>query len=159
MQIRNVFERFRGEFLGKASPVHFFWGGFDLAASRFSGRPAPLHPGGAPNCADWVMQEAYSHEVSSAGFWTGDETVREPVVYAYAYPQPPGFESARIDPPDARWDTNFREFFLPYERLRLAENPEERLLDFLRTTYAAAAILAKWDRGSLERPSKSGTSG
>src|SRR5205085_6686238 len=98
VEIRNVFERFRGEFIGKASPVHFFWGGFDLAATRFSGRPAPRHPGGIPNCADSVMHEAYSHEVSSAGFWTGDETLPEAVFYAYAYPQPPGFMDARLGP-------------------------------------------------------------
>jgi hypothetical protein len=151
LQVRNVFERFRGEFTGKASPVHFFWGGFDLAASRFSGRPAPLHPGGAPNCADWVMQEAYSHEVSSAGFWTGDERLPEAVFYAYAYPEPQGFAAGRIDPPEARWDTQFREFVLPYEQLRLLENPEEKLLQFLRTTYAAAANLAGWDRAAMER--------
>src|SRR5205807_2049446 len=151
VRVRNVFERFRGEFIGKASPVHFFWGGFDLAASRFSGRRAPRHPGGIPNCADWVMQEAYSHEVSSAGFWTGDETLPEAVFYAYAYPQPQGFEVAPVDPPEARWDTTFREFFLPYERFRLLENPEERLLEFLHTTYAAAAKLGNWDRAALER--------
>jgi hypothetical protein len=119
VQIRNVFEQFRGEFMGKASPVHFFWGAFDLAASRFSGRRAPAHPGGAPNVADWVMREAYSHEVSSAGFWTGDETSPEAVIYAYAYPEPQGFAAARVDPPEARWDAAFREFVLPYERLRL----------------------------------------
>jgi hypothetical protein len=151
VQARNVFERFRGEFVGKASPVHFFWGSFDLAASRFSGRRAPVHPGGAPNCADWVMQAAYSHEVSSAGFWTGDETLPEAVFYAYAYPEPPGFAAAQVRPAEARWDTKFREFLLPYEQFRLLENPEERLLEFLRTTYAAAANLAKWDRTALER--------
>jgi hypothetical protein len=152
VEIRNVFELFRGEFIGKASPVHFFWGGFDLAATRFSGRRAPLHPGGVPNCADWVMQEAYSHEVSSAGFWPGDETFPEAVFYAYAYPEPQGFAATPVNPPEARWDTTFREFVLPYERLRLLENPEEKLLEFLHTTYAAAATLGKWDRGALERP-------
>jgi hypothetical protein len=151
VQVRNVFERFRGEFVGKASPVHFFWGSFDLAASRFSGRRAPLHPGGAPNCADRVMQEAYSHEVSSAGFWTGDETFPEAMFYAYAYPEPQGFAAAPVDPREARWDTTLREFVLPYERLRLLESPEEKLLEFLRTTYLAAATLGRWDRGALER--------
>ena len=153
VQIRNVFERFRGEFVGKASPVHFFWGSFDLAASRFSGRRALLHPGGAPNCAAWVMQEAYSHEVSSAGFWTGDETFPEAMFYAYAYPEPQGFAASPVEPTGARWDTTLREFVLPYERLRLLENPEEKLLQFLRTTYAAAATLGRWDRGALERSS------
>lgn len=151
VQTRNVFERFRGEFIGKASPVHFFWGAFDLAASRFSGRRAPLHPGGIANIADWVMQEAYSHEVSSAGFWPGDETFPEPMIYSYAYPEPQGFSAARVEPSDAHWDTTLREFVLPYERLRLFENPEERLLGFLRTTYAAAAALGRWDRAAVER--------
>ena len=150
VRTRNVFERFRGEFKGKASPVHFFWGSFDLAASRFSGRRAPVHPGGAPNCADWVMQEAYSHEVSSAGFWPGDESCPEAIFYAYAYPAPRGFEAAPVAPPEARWDTTLREFVLPYEPLHLLDNPEEKLLEFLHTTYAAAATLGNWDRGALE---------
>jgi hypothetical protein len=153
VQIRNVLERFRGEFVGKASPVHFFWGGFDLAASRFSGRRAPIHPGGAPNCPNWVMEEAYSHEVSSAGFWAGDETFPEPMIYSYCYPEPQGFAAALVEPPEARWNTTLREFVLLYERLRLLENPGEKLLAFLRTTYAAAATLGKWDRGALERSS------
>ena len=151
VQIRNAFERFRGEFVGKASPVHFFWGSFDLAASRFSGRRAPTHPGGAPNCPNWVMEEAYSHEVSSAGFWPGDDASSEAIVYAYAYPEPQGFAAATIGPAEARYDTTLREFVLPYERLRLLENPEEKLLEFLRTTYAAAANLGRWDRPALER--------
>jgi hypothetical protein len=151
VQIRNVFERFRGEFVGKASPVHVFWGGLDLAASRFSGRRAPTHPGGAPNVGDWVMQEAYSHEVSSAGFWPGDETFPEAILYAYAYPEPQGFADAPVGPAEARYDTTLREFVLPYERLRLLENPEEKVLEFLRTTYAAAANLGRWDRAALER--------
>src|SRR5712671_8025821 len=118
--VRNVFEQFRGEFVGKASPVHFFWGSFDLAATRFSGRPAPRHPGGAPNCANWVMEEAYSHEVSSAGFWPGDETFPQAILYSYAYPQPQGFASAVVAPKLARYDGTLREFVLPYEELRLA---------------------------------------
>jgi hypothetical protein len=151
MQIRNAFERFRGEFVGKASPVHFFWGSFDLAASRFSGRRAPTHPGGAPNCANWVMEEAYSHEVSSAGFWPGDDAFPEAILYSYAYPEPQGFAAAPVAPAEARYDTTLREFVLPYERLRLLEHPEEKLLEFLRTTYAAAANLGRWDRTALER--------
>src|ERR1700682_2615667 len=151
VQIRNVFERFRGEFVGKGSPVHFFWWGLDLAASRFSGRRAPTHPGGAPNCANYVMEEAYSHEVSSAGFWPGDETFPEAILYSYAYPEPQGFADAAVGPREARYDGNLHEFVLPYEKLRLLENPEEKLLDFLRSTYAASAPLARWDRGALER--------
>jgi hypothetical protein len=151
MHTRNVFEQFRGEFIGKASPVHFFWGSFDLAASRFSGRPAPRHPGGAPNCANWVMEEAYSHEVSSAGFWPGDETFPEAILYSYAYPEPEGFAGAAVGPREARYDGNLREFVLPYEQLRLAESPEEKLLEFLRSTYVAAATLGRWDREALER--------
>jgi len=151
MHTRNVFEQFRGEFVGKASPVHFFWGSFDLAASRFSGRPAPRHPGGAPNCANWVMEEAYSHEVSSAGFWPGDETFPEAILYSYAYPEPEGFAGAAVGPREARYDGNLREFVLRYEQLRLAESPEEKLLEFLRSTYVAAATLGRWDREALER--------
>jgi hypothetical protein len=151
MHTRNVFEQFRGEFVGKASPVHFFWGSFDLAATRFSGRPAPRHPGGAPNCANYVMEEAYSHEVSSAGFWPGDDTFPEAILYSYAYPEPQGFADAAVAPREARYDGSLREFVLPYEQLRLVENPDEKLLDFLRSTYTAAATLARWDRGALER--------
>jgi hypothetical protein len=148
---RNVFEQFRGEFVGKASPVHFFWGSFDLAATRFSGRPAPRHPGGAPNCANYVMEEAYSHELSSAGFWPGDESSPEAILYSYAYPEPQGFASAAVAPKQARYHEALREFVLPYEQLRLAENPEEEILAFLRSTYAAAATLGRWDRHALER--------
>jgi hypothetical protein len=148
---RNIFEQFRGEFIGKASPVQFFWGSFDLAATRFSGRLAPRHPGGAPNIANYVMEEAYSHEVSSAGFWPGDESFPEAMLYSYAYPEPQGFADAAIAPNEARYDENLHEFSLPYEQIRLAESPEEKILEFLRSTYSAAATLAGWDRSALER--------
>ncbi len=149
--VRNVFEQFRGEFIGKASPVHFFWGSMDLAATRFSGRPAPRHPGGAPNVANYVMEEAYSHEVSSAGFWPGDDSYPQAILYSYAYPEPQGFASAAVAPKLARYDGTLREFVLPYEELRLEEEPEKDLMEFLRSTYAAAATLGKWDRRALER--------
>ena len=149
--VRNVFERFRGEFIGKASPVHFFWGALDLAATRFSGRVAPRHPGGAPNCPDYVMVEAYSHEVSSAGFWPGDEAFPEAAFYSYAYPEPAGFADADPGPPEARYDGALREFILPYEKARVLPDPESTILKFLRSTYAAAASLGKWDRAALER--------
>jgi hypothetical protein len=142
---------FRGAFVGKASPVHFFWGGFDLAVTRFSGRTAPRHPGRIPNCPDRVMWEAYSHEVSSAGFWTGNAAAPEPAFYSYAYPQPDGFERAPLRPAAARWDTTFREFLLPYEAVRRAADPRRDLREFLDSTYLAAANNARWDRRSLER--------
>ncbi len=152
VQADRVLKRFRGRFLGKASPVHFFWGGFDLAATRFSGRRAPLHPGGVPHVGDWVMHEAYSHEVSSLGFWPGRGPAQEPVFYAYAYPEPEGFRSYPIKPAAARYDEELREFVLPYEAVRTAANPDEAVLDFAQTTYAAAADLGGWDRAVLERP-------
>ena len=130
---------------------HFFWGSFDLACTRFSGRPAPEHPGGAPNCPDYVMREAYSHECISAGFWPGGGPVEEPVFYAYAYPEPAPLPRARILPAEARYDTVMREFLLPYETIRTAARPDESVLDFLRSTYEAAADLAGWDRAALER--------
>jgi len=148
---RNVFERFRSEFIGKASPVHVFWGALDLAATRFSGRTAPRHPGGAPNCADYVMVEGYSHELSSAGFWPGDDSFPEAAFYSYAYPEPQGFAQADPGPEEALYDTSLREFILPYERVRLRADPAEAILEFLRSTYAAAASLGKWDRAALER--------
>jgi hypothetical protein len=151
-QADQVLKRFRGRFLGKASPVHFFWGGFDLAATRFSGRRAPLHPGGVPNVGDWVMHEAYSHEVSSMGFWPGSGPVSEPVFYAYAYPEPDGFRSYPVKPTAAHYSEELREFVLPYEAVRTAASPDETLLDFAQTTYAAAADSGKWDRAILERP-------
>jgi len=149
--VRNVFEQFRGEFIGKASPVHFFWGSLDLAATRFSGRPAPRHPGGAPNCPSYVMEEAYSHEVSSAGFWPGDDSFPEAILFSYAYPEPEGFARAPVEPAEARYDGTLREFVLPYEKVRLLPDPEAAVLRFLRSTYEAAASLGKWDRSALER--------
>jgi hypothetical protein len=148
--VDGVLKEFRGRFVGKASPVHFFWGGFDLAVTRFSGRRAPQHPGGIPNCPDPVMYEAYSHEVSSAGFWPGDERL-EPAFYAYAYPEPDGFARAPVAPAAARWDPTLREFVLPYEAVRRAHDPRRELLAFLESTYVAAADLARWDRAALER--------
>jgi hypothetical protein len=149
LQAHRVMSQFRGRFVGKASPVHFFWGAFDLAATRFSGRSAPRHPGGAPNCADWVMEEAYSHEVSSAGYWPGGG--REGVFYAYAYPEPEGFAAYPVRPDAASYSTELREFILPYEAVRTAGDPDGLLLDFLQSTYEAAADLAGWDRAALER--------
>ncbi len=151
-QADRVLKRFRTGFLGKASPVHFFWGGFDLAVTRFSGRPAPPHPGGIPNLPDAVTREAYSHEVSSAGFWPGGPGCEEAVFYAYAYPAPPGFAQAPVQPGDARYDAALGEFLLPYEELRRAPDPEAWLMAFLQSTYAAAADLGGWDRAALECP-------
>ena len=150
-QADRLLKEFRGPFLGKCSPVHFFWGSFDLACTRFSGRPAPEHPGGAPNCPDYVMHEAYSHECISAGFWPGGGPVEEAVFYAYAYPEPAALPRARILPAEARYDTVMREFLLPYEAVRTAARPDESVLAFLRSTYEAAADLAGWDRSALER--------
>jgi hypothetical protein len=152
VQADRVLKRFRGRFLGKASPVHFFWGSFDMAATRFSGRSAPRHPGGAPNLGNWVMQEAYSHECSSAGFWPGGGLLPEPVFYAYAYPEPEGFRNYRVEPAEARYSELLREFVLPYEAVRTAAYPDDALLGFLQTTYAAAADLGRWSRTELERP-------
>lgn len=145
----RVFARFRASFVGKASPVHFFWGSGDLAVTRFSGRTAPLHPGGAPNCADWVMQEAYSHELSSAGLFAG-QGVGEACFYSYAYPAPEGFAEARIEPESASFNEDLGEFLLPYEAVRTSDDPDATLLRFLESTYAAAADLGHWDRSSLE---------
>jgi hypothetical protein len=147
----RVLKQFRGRFIGKVSPVHFFWGGFDLAVTRFSGRRAPPHPGGIPNVGDWVMREAYSHEVSSAGFWPGDPRFPEPAFYAYAYPEPAGFKDARVRPAAARYEASLGEFVLPYEAVRAAPDPEAALLEFLHDTYDAAADLGRWDRDALER--------
>lgn len=149
-QADRVMQQFRGRFLGKSSPVHFFWGACDLAVTRFSGRPAPRHPGGVPNCADWVMWEAYSHEVSSCGFWPGGGPVTEPAFYAYAYPEPPGFADFKIQPREAYYSQEMREFLLPYEAVRTAQDPDGMLLAFLQNTYGAAAELGGWDRRALE---------
>jgi hypothetical protein len=150
VQIDRVFYRFRSCFLGKCSPVHFFWGAADLAVTRFSGRPAPLHPGGFPHLPDAVTREAYSHEVSSAGFWAGGGGVEEPSFYSYAYPSPAGFGSAKVAPAAARFDAALGEFLLPYDAVRTADDPDETLLAFLQSTYEAAADLAHWDRSALE---------
>ncbi len=146
-----VFERFRAGFLGKASPVHFFWGSFDLAVTRFSGRTAPEHPGGIPGLPDRITREAYSHEVSSAGFWPGGVTAAEPIFYSYAYPEPDGFRTARIAPSSSGFDAQLGEFVLPYDEVRRSSRPEEELTTFLQSTYDAAADLGGWDRGALER--------
>jgi hypothetical protein len=143
----RVFKEFRGRFLGKASPVHFFWGGFDLATTRFSGRPAPPHPGGVPNCADWVMQEAYSHEVSSCGFWPDGSD--EGSFYSYAYPEPAGYREWPV-PEGAYYDDELREFILPYRSVRTATDPDGTLLAFLQSTYEAASETGGWDRAALE---------
>jgi hypothetical protein len=147
----EVFARFRTAFLGKASPVHFFWGSFDLAVTRFSGRPAPRHPGGVPHLSDAVAQEAYSHEVSSAGFWPGGGgPIDYPAFYSYAYPAPEGFSAARVLPKEAFFSRELGEFLLPYDAVRTARDPGAVLMDFLQSTYAAAADLAKWDRAALD---------
>lgn len=150
-QTHGVFEQFRARFIGKCSPVHFFWGSADLAVTRFSGRTAPPHPGGVPHLPDWVAREAYSHEVSSTGFWAGGEQYPEPVFYSYAYPEPPGFADSAVRPDDAQYSASLKEFVLPYERVRTAGSPEVRLLEFLQSTYEAAANLGDWDRHALER--------
>ncbi|MEO8255828.1 MAG: DUF5996 family protein [Acidobacteriota bacterium] len=152
-QADRVFKIFRSRFRGKCSPVHFFWGAADLAVTRFSGRPAPEHPGGVPNLPDWVAREAYSHEVSSCGFWAGGGPVAYPVFYSYAYPAPAGFADARVRPDEAIYSPDLGEFLLPYDRVRLAVSPDDTLLEFLQSTYEAAATLASWDREALERPS------
>ena len=149
-QADRVLKRFRGRFLGKASPVHFFWGSFDLAATRFSGRRAPPHPGGAPNCPDYVMIEAYSHECASCGFWPGGGPVAEPAFYAYAYPEPAGYADRPARPKGASYNRDIREFILPYEVVRTAADPDAALLDFCQSTYENAADLGRWDRAALE---------
>jgi len=151
LQADRVLRLFRSSFLGKASPVHFFWGSFDLAVTRFSGRPAPLHPGGIPHLPDEVTREAYSHEVSSAGFWPGGAgAAGGPFFYSYAYPVPVGFAAAKVAPEAARFDPALGEFVLDYAAVRGAKDPDAALLAFLGSTYAAAADLAAWDRAALE---------
>lgn len=150
VQVHRVFTDFRARFLGKVSPVHFFWGAFDLAVTRFSGRKAPKHPGGVPNCADWVMEEAYSNELSSAGFWPG-AGLGQAAFYAYAYPEPEGFSEYSFLPYAAYYHKELGECILPYDDVRLADNPDECLLEFLQSTYEAAANFAGWDREVLER--------
>jgi hypothetical protein len=146
----RVFKQFRTGFLGKASPVHFFWGSFDLAVTRFSGRRAPRHPGGVPHLPDAVAHEAYSHEVSSAGFWPGGGAIDYPAFYSYAYPEPSGFRAAKVRPDAALFSEALGEFILPYDAVRTAADPDKALLDFLQSTYEAAANAAKWDRDALE---------
>ncbi len=146
----RIFKEFRGRFIGKCSPVHFFWGAPDLAITRFSGRRAPEHPGGIPNLPDRVTREAYSHEVSSCGFWPGGGPIPYAAFYSYAYPEPAGFAAASVLPDAAFYSSEFREFILPYEVVRQSDSPDDTLLEFLQTTYEAAANLAKWDRSSLE---------
>ena len=149
VQADRVFKLFRSGFLGKVSPVHFFWGSFDLAVTRFSGREAPLHPGGVPGLPDAVTREAYSHEVSSAGFWPGSDAYPQAAFYSYAYPEPPGYRDAAI-PPGAEFDSSLGEFILRYDALRQAPDPDAMLLGFLSSTYAAAADAGRWDRAALE---------
>jgi hypothetical protein len=143
-----VLTRFRSRFVGKVSPVHFFWGGLDLACTRFSGLTAPQHPGGAPNCGDWVMVEGYSRELSSCGFWPGG--AEEGAFYSYAYPEPDGFAEYPVGPAEAYYSVENGQFLLPYEAVRTAADPEQALLTFLQTTYEAAADRAGWDRPLLE---------
>ena len=150
VQNDRVFKRFRSGFLGKCSPVHLFWGALDLAVTRFSGRPAPPHPGGIPNLPDRVTREAYSHEVSSAGFWAGGGAIAYPAYYSYAYPEPPGFASATVGPREAFYSSDLHEFILPYDVVRTSTDPDRVLLEFLQSTYVAAADLARWDRAALE---------
>jgi hypothetical protein len=150
VQIDRVFKQFRTGFLGKVSPVHLFWGSFDFAVTRFSGQKAPLHPGGIPALPDEVTREAYSHEVSSAGFWPGGGAIDYPAFYSYAYPAPAGFADARILPEAAFYSAELGEFVLPYEAVRKAANPDATLLAFLDSTYEAAAKLGAWDRANLE---------
>jgi uncharacterized protein DUF5996 len=146
----RVFKIFRTGFLGKASPVHFFWGSFDLAVTRFSGRRAPRHPGGVPHLPDAVAREAYSHEVSSAGFWPGSGAIDYPAFYSYAYPEPAGFRAAQVRPDAAFFSESLGEFVLPYDAIRVSAQPEQMLIDFLQSTYDAAADAAKWERDALE---------
>ncbi len=150
VQAQRVLTRFRAGFMGKASPVHFFWGSFDLAVTRFSGRTAPPHPGGMPNFADDIAREAYSHEVTSAGFWPGNREAPTPIFYAYAYPTPDGYSDASVSPDAAFWLAQLGEFALPYDTVAGADDPDAALSAFLASTHAAAADLLDWDRGALE---------
>lgn len=146
----RVFKQFRTSFLGKCSPVHLFWGGLDLAVTRFSGRRAPLHPGGIPALPDKVTQEAYDREVSSAGFWPGGNGTDDAAFYAYAYPEPDGFSDAEVQPSAASWNSDLAEFILPYEAVRTAKDGDAALMAFLQSTYTAAATMGDWDRDILE---------
>jgi hypothetical protein len=150
VEIERIFKVFRGRFVGKASPIHLFWGGLDLAVTRFSGRAAPPHTGRPPHCGPQVMLEAYSHEVSSAGYWPGGEG--QGLFYSYAYPEPDGYRESPVRPADAFYSPELGEFVLPYEAVLARENPGQALLEFLQSTYEAAANCASWDRAALERP-------
>jgi hypothetical protein len=150
VQSDRVFKEFRSRFCGKCSPVHFFWGSFDLAVTRFSGRPAPPHPGGVPHLPDAITREAYSQEVSSLGFWPGNAAMPTPIFYSYAYPEPPGFAGAKVQPREVYYESKLREYILPYDAVRTAEKPDEVLLDFAQSAYDSASKLGKWDRDALE---------
>lgn len=153
VQSDRGFKEFRARFCGKCSPVHFFWGSFDLAVTRFSGRSAPPHPGGVPHLPDAVAREAYAHEASSLGFWPGSAAIPLPVFYSYTYPEPAGFADAKVEPAGAAYSTALREFTLPYEIVRNAQAPDEALLSFAQSTYDAASKLASWDRELLDERS------
>jgi hypothetical protein len=150
VQADRVFKEFRARFCGKCSPVHLFWGAPDLAVTRFSGRAAPPHPGGIPHLADAITREAYSQEVSSLGFWPGNDAMPQAIFYSYAYPEPKGFAEAKIKPEAAAYNSQFKEFILPYEAVRTAGSPDAMLLDFAQSTYDAASTLGNWDRAALE---------
>lgn len=150
LQSDRVLKKFRSRFCGKCSPVHFFWGSFDLAVTRFSGRSAPPHPGGIPHLPDTVTREAYAQEVSSVGFWPGNAASPTPLYYSYAYPEPPGFSQAQVRPAEANYYEPLHEFVLPYNAVRNADSPDETLLEFAQSVYDAASTLGKWDRAALE---------
>ena len=150
LQADRIFKEFRSRFCGKCSPVHFFWGSFDLAVTRFSGRSAPPHPGGIPHLPDAITREAYSQEVSSLGFWPGNDQIAAALFYSYAYPSPDGFADAKVKPAVASFHPQLREFVLPYHDVRRAESPDDAILEFAQSTYDAASTLAKWDRAALE---------
>ncbi len=150
LNIQDVFMQFRSEFKGKCSPIHFFWGGFDVALSFFSGRKAPKHPGGVPGLPDWVAEESYNRELSSCGFWTGNESLPEAAFYCYLYPEPKGYITAKVQAEEAYYNTILGEFILPYSAVQQSQEPEKKLLEFLKGTYHAGADLAKWDREILE---------
>jgi hypothetical protein len=150
VSMNNILKEFRARFEGKCSPVHFFWGSFDLAVTRFSGRSAPEHPGGVPHLPLRVAREAYSHEVSSCGFWPGNEQFPHAAFYSYAYPEPPGFLDWKLEPAEAFYHPELKEFLLPYDVIKNSSSPRETLLQFFESTFEAAAILGKWDRSLFE---------
>ena len=150
VQVDRVFKEFRSRFCGKCSPAHFFWGSFDFAVTRFSGRQAPPHPGGIPHLPDAITREAYSQEVSSLGFWPGADVMPQAIFYSYAYPEPAGFAQAKVKPSAASYNPQLREFILPYDAVRAAKSPDESLLEFAQSAYDAASTLGKWDRAGLE---------